>query len=143
MRIRLRWRGQSRAYQYTTRFLSGLTACCLLLALAGCDVAETPHGVWVRVDLQDTGNTSASTHFDEKVQHVETSAIPGATAKLFAAAPGASSAGPPANFCVTDAGFCPLAAAVPAGRNCLCQAGNLMYGGATGVPPQYNYAENP
>lgn len=143
MKIRSRLSRPNRAYQYATALCSGLAACCLLLALAGCDVGSGPHGVWVRMNFSDMGGTSSSAQLDEKLQHVQTSAIPGATARVFAAAPGTAATGPEANFCVTDAGFCPLAAATPAGRNCLCQAGNLMYGGTTGVPPQYNTLTNP
>jgi hypothetical protein len=65
-----------------------------------------------------------------------TSPIPGAQAKVLAAPPGTIATGQPANFCVTDAGYCPLSAATPAGQNCLCMAGNLAYGGQTGAAPQ-------
>jgi len=106
--------------------MKSLLAClCLLLALSGCG---------------DGGGTSPSDQFDLKLEQAETSAIPGATARVLASP---AAAGPSANFCVTDAGFCPLAAATPAGQNCICQAGNLMYGGTTGVQPHLNTATIP
>ncbi len=108
------------------KFCSGLAVLCLSLALTGCG---------------DPGGTSQSAQFDLKLQRMETSPIPGATGRVLAAAPG-SPTGPSTDSCVTDAGFCPVAA-TPAGRNCICQAGNLMYGGQTGVPPQFNTTTNP
>jgi hypothetical protein len=65
-----------------------------------------------------------------------TSPIPGAEAKLLPATATATDAAPSSHFCVTDAGYCPLAAAAPPRQNCLCETATLMYGGATGVPPQ-------
>jgi hypothetical protein len=102
---------------------------CLLLALGGCN--------------GDYGESSASAQFDLKIEKAETSVIPGATALVLPAPPGNPAAGPMAQSCVTDAGFCPLAAATPAGRNCICQADSLMYGGKTGVQPQLITANTP
>ena len=73
---------------------------------------------------------------DQQIMNVETSPITGAQAKVLPAPPGTPATGQPANFCVTDAGYCPLSAATPAGQNCLCTAGNLAYGGQTGAAPK-------
>jgi len=102
-----------------------LACCCLLLALSGCNAGA--------------GGSPGADQFDLKLEKAETSAIPGASARVLAA-PANPAAGAAARFCVTDAGFCPLSAATPAGENCICQAGNLMYGGTTGVQPHLNTA---
>jgi hypothetical protein len=81
-------------------------------------------------------NPPTSVQLDEQLMNVTTSPIPGAQAKVLPAPPGTSATGQPANFCVTDAGYCPLSAATPAGQNCLCTAGNLAYGGQTGMAPK-------
>ncbi len=73
---------------------------------------------------------------DQQLMHVTTSPIPGAQAQVLPVPPGTATTGAPANFCVTDAGYCPLAAATPAGQNCLCKAGSLAYGGQTAAAPQ-------
>ncbi len=67
---------------------------------------------------------------------VETSPIPGAHATVLPATTADSSMATDAKFCVTDAGYCPLATAVPTGRNCLCETSSLSYGGKTGAAPQ-------
>jgi len=71
---------------------------------------------------------------DQHLMTVTTSPIPGATAKVVPAAPMQSNA-PPAKFCVTDAGYCPLPAPAGAGQYCICQTGSLMYGGKTNAAP--------
>lgn len=81
-------------------------------------------------------NPPTSLQIDRELMTAETSPIPGARAKVFPASAGTSVNGPIANFCVTDAGYCPLEASAKAGQNCLCAAGNLMYGGKTGTAPQ-------
>lgn len=96
------------------------TAICLAALLASCGPPNPP----------------TSNQLDQQLMHVTTSAIPGAQAKVLPGPPGATATGQPANFCVTDAGYCPLAAATPAGQNCLCTAGSLSYGGLTGAAPQ-------
>lgn len=105
---------------------SPFTALLLLGCLSGCGTAAGPGAYGVPNELVT----------DQQMMKVTTSPIPGATAKVFPAPPGTQGLGGPANFCVTDAGYCPLAAATPAGQNCLCAAGNLMYGGKTGTAPQ-------
>jgi hypothetical protein len=65
-----------------------------------------------------------------------TSPIPGAQATVLPGGAGAAAEQAPAGFCVTDAGYCPLAAPVEAGRNCLCEAANGTYGGKTGPAPK-------
>jgi hypothetical protein len=72
---------------------------------------------------------------DQQLMTATTSPIPGATAKLLPAT-GPQSNAPAANFCVTSAGYCPLAAAAASGQNCVCQAGGLMYGGTTNAAPK-------
>jgi biopolymer transport protein ExbB/TolQ len=73
-----------------------------------------------------------SNTLDQQLNAATTAPIPNAQATVLPAPPGTlSSSGPPANFCVTDAGRCPLAAAAPAGQNCLCTAGNQVDGGQT------------
>jgi hypothetical protein len=96
-------------------------ALLLLGALSGCG---TGYGV------------PNETKLDQQVMKATTSPIPGAQAKVFPVAPGTQGLGGPANFCVTDAGYCPLTASTPAGQNCLCSAGGLMFGGKTGAQPQ-------
>lgn len=68
---------------------------------------------------------------DQAVVTAKASTIPNAQATVLPPPSDAPNNGPPANFCVTDAGRCPLAATVPAGQNCLCTTGNLIYGGKT------------
>lgn len=102
------------------------SALLLLCFLNGCGTAAGPGAYGAPNELV--------TH--QRMMKETTSPIPGATAKVFPAPPGTPGLGGPANFCVTDAGYCPLAAATPAGQNCLCAAGSLMYGGQTGAPPQ-------
>jgi hypothetical protein len=92
----------------------------LLAALANCGGANPPN----------------ERTLDQQLMNVTTSPIPGAQAKVLPAPPGTAATGAPANFCVTDAGYCPLSAATPAGQNCLCTAGSLAYGGQTGAAPQ-------
>jgi hypothetical protein len=82
------------------------------------------------------------TRLNQELMTATTSPIPGATATVLPAPAGAASpAGaaasnaPASHFCVTDAGYCPLAAAVPAGQNCLCETGSLKYGGTTNAAP--------
>jgi hypothetical protein len=99
-------------------FLLPIVIAIGLAALTGCAPTPTP--------LQ----------LDRQLMTAETSPIPGATAKVLPAPAGVQSNAPPASFCVTDAGYCPLAAASPAGQNCICQAGSLMYGGKTNAAPQ-------
>lgn len=86
-----------------------------LLVLAGCQPTEN--------------------QIDQRMMTATTSPIPGAIAKVLPAPAGTQSHAPAANFCVTDAGYCPLAAAAAAGQNCICQAGSLMYGGKTNAAP--------
>jgi hypothetical protein len=81
--------------------------------------------------------------FDMKLQHIQTSPVPGATARVLPDPPGAKRAGQMVAACVTDAGYCPLAAESEAGRNCLCQTAGFVYGGLTNIPPKYNAATNP
>jgi hypothetical protein len=76
----------------------------------------------------------SSLQIDQQLMTTETSPIPGAQAKVFGATSG-NSGTPSAAYCVTDAGYCPLAAVAQTGANCICQAGNLMYGGTTGAAP--------
>lgn len=64
-----------------------------------------------------------------------TSPIPGAHATLFATGTGAVDGAPMVSACVTDAGYCALAAPVSAGENCLCDTGTFSYGGKTARPP--------
>jgi hypothetical protein len=96
------------------------TVICLFAFLASCGPPNPP-------------NERA---LDQQMMNVTTSPIPGAQAKVLPAPPGTAATGQPANFCVTDAGYCPLAAATPAGQNCLCAVGNLAYGGQTAAAPQ-------
>jgi hypothetical protein len=98
-------------------FLLPIVAVILLAALAGC-------------------GPPTSRQLDQQLMTTTTSPIPGATAKVLAAPAGTQSNAPPANFCVTDAGYCPLAAQAPAGQNCVCEAGSLMYGGKTNAAPK-------
>jgi len=93
---------------------------CLLVLLASCGASNPPN----------------ERLLDQQLMNVTTSPIPGAQAKVLSAPPGSTATGQPANFCVTDAGYCPLAAATPAGQNCLCTAGSLAYGGQTAAAPQ-------
>ena len=96
------------------------SAICLLVFLASCGASNPP-------------NERA---LDQQLMNVTTSAVPGAQATVLAPPAGTGATGQNANFCVTDAGYCPLAAATPAGENCLCKAGGLAYGGQTGAAPQ-------
>jgi hypothetical protein len=96
-------------------FLLPIVAFILSAALAGCG-PPTP--------LQ----------LDQQLMTATTSPIPGATAKLLP--PTGPQSNAQANFCVTSAGYCPLAAAAAAGQNCICQAGSLMYGGTTSAAPK-------
>lgn len=73
---------------------------------------------------------------DRQLMNATTSPLPGAQARVLPAPPGASATGQPVNFCVTEAGYCPLSVATPAGQNCLCTAGSLAYGGQTGAAPK-------
>ena len=100
-------------------FSLGLAALGLCTLLAGCVPGASTYGHGL----------------EKSLDRAETSAIPGATARVFPAPPGAPTSGATAGYCVTTAGFCPLAAATPAGLNCLCQAGTLAYGGTTGAAP--------
>lgn len=104
--------------------------CCLCLALLALH--------WQRAAAQ-TGNTAnpmvlfeqRSNTVDQKLIAAKASLIPGAQGKVLPAAPGTPVNGPPANFCATNVGRCPLAASTPAGQNCTCTAGSLSYGGQT------------
>jgi hypothetical protein len=92
---------------------------CLMPLLASCGPPQPPNA---RV-------------LDQQLMNVTTSPIPGAQAQVLPAPPGTATTGQPANFCVTDAGYCPLAVATPVGQNCLCKTGSLAYGGQTGAAP--------
>jgi hypothetical protein len=72
---------------------------------------------------------------NQELMTAVTSPIPGATATVLPAPAGTASNAPMSRFCVTDAGYCPLAAAVPAGENCLCETAGLKYGGQTNAAP--------
>jgi hypothetical protein len=96
--------------------MRGFMVVCVLLLLAAC-------------------GQPSPLKIDQQLMTTETSPIPGAQAKVFGA-PSSNTSTPAADYCVTDAGYCPLAAVAQAGRNCICQAGNLMYGGTTGAAPQ-------
>lgn len=116
----------------------------LLMTLTGC-ASNAPTGQWIPMyfnsDVEEP--VTASDRFDMKLQHIETSPVPGATARVLPDPPGITRTGPTVSACVTDAGYCPLAAETAAGRNCLCQTTGLAYGGVTGLPPKYNTTTNP
>lgn len=103
---------------YSRHFLLPFVIVVLLVALTGC--AQPP----------------TSRQMDQELMTTTTSPIPGATAKILPAPAGAQGNAPAANFCVTDAGYCPLAAAAASGQNCVCEAGSLMYGGKTNAAPK-------
>lgn len=86
---------------------------------------------------------TASDRFNMKLQHTETSPVPGATARVLPNPLGVTPTGPSVAACVTDAGYCPLGAETQAGRNCLCQTTSFVYGGVTSAPPKYNTETNP
>jgi hypothetical protein len=110
---------RSQRYICKRDVLLQFTAFGLLTLLASCGPPQPP----------------TSNQFENELMHVTTSPIPGAQAKVLPAPPGVAT-GQPVNFCVTDAGYCPLAAATSAGQNCLCEAGNLAYGGQTAAAPK-------
>lgn len=64
-----------------------------------------------------------------------TSPIPGAHATLYPGAGAVTLSPDPAAACVTEAGYCSLERPTPDGLNCLCDTGQLSYGGRTGRPP--------
>ena len=87
--------------------------------------------------------TTASDQFDMRLQHIQTSPVPGGTGEVLPNAPDSAISGSLVGACVTDAGYCPLEAETAAGRNCLCRTSSFVYGGVTAVPSQYNMATNP
>jgi len=108
-----------------------LTLCALL-----CLPLAALH--WQRAAAQTSNQLSPMQLFEQRSngvdQQLETdkaSAIPHAQAQVLPASPATPGSGPPANFCVTDSGHCPLAASTPVGQNCVCTAGTLSYGGKT------------
>lgn len=119
-------RRRSRRFRFDGTVVSRIAAFHLLAVLAACAGEPTSH------------------QLNNEMMRAVTSPIPGAQAQVLPAAAGSSSsAGATAAYCVTEAGYCPLAAAVEAGRNCLCKAGSLMYGGKTGAAPQTDTYEAP
>jgi biopolymer transport protein ExbB/TolQ len=108
------------------------TFCCVVLCLPLLMLH------WQRAAAQ-TGNSPNSTALfeqrsnstDQGLEAAKASTIAGAQGKAQVASSGVPVQGPPANFCMTDVGRCPLPAATPAGQNCVCTVGNLSYGGKT------------
>jgi hypothetical protein len=98
------------------------------------DIAMIIRIVTVSALIAFTGCRPTDNQIDQQLMTTTTSPIPGATAKVLPTAAAAADAAP-VNFCVTDAGYCPLAVTAPAGQNCICQAGSLMYGGKTNMAP--------
>jgi len=118
----------------------------LLATLTGCasgGPSATASGGGQVLASDDEEPITADDLFDMKLQHIETSPVPGATARVLPDPPGATRTGPMVGACVTDAGYCPLAAETEAGRNCLCQTAGFVYGGLTNIPPKYNSTTNP
>lgn len=109
--------------------VSGIVVFLLFMTLTGCASDEEP--------------ITASDRFDMRLQHIQTSPVPGGTAEVLPNPPGSAITGSLVGACVTDAGFCPLETETVAGRNCLCRTGSFVYGGVTAVPPQYNTSTNP
>lgn len=102
------------------RIVRRLASLVSVLALASCGPSRPTPGQLDRT-------------FDKAV----TSPIPGAHAVLFAAPGGAAGQGAATvAACVTDAGYCALPAAHPAGLDCLCDTGSFSYGGRTAMPPK-------
>jgi len=128
-----RWQYGGRMTQ--RRAAPGFAAAVLLPVLLGLTGCMSNGG--------NAGTVTSSDLFDMKLQHIVTSPVPGATARVLPSPPGAKISGPNVAACVTDGGYCPLAAATEAGRNCLCQTQSFTYGGVTAEPPKYNTATNP
>lgn len=139
-------RGEEMVLRMPKQLILPVTSAVLLagLLLGGCTPEGSPNGLfhydpeamyWDKVTEQDK--------FDMKLQHAETSPIPGATATVLAPPPGITYSGAPVGNCVTEAGYCPLAAQTEPGQNCLCKAPTGNYGGTTGIPAKYNTKENP
>jgi biopolymer transport protein ExbB/TolQ len=110
--------------------------CCLFLCLPLLALH------WQKAAAQ-TGNPSnpmalfeqRSNSTDQGLAAAKASTIAGAQGKALLTTSGTPVQGPLANFCMTDVGRCPLAAATPAGQNCVCTVGNLSYGGKTAAAP--------
>jgi hypothetical protein len=96
---------------------SALLAIFLICTLSSCKPQPRPPGI------------------HQQLLEIAASPIPGARASVPPAA-GAAPAGPMAAYCVTDVGFCPLAAETEAGRNCLCETATASFGGTTGAAPK-------
>jgi biopolymer transport protein ExbB/TolQ len=112
--------------------MAAKTIFCLLL----CLLLLAVHGQKAAAQTSDQSNPMAlfelrSNSVDQGLAAAKASTIAGAQGNVPPAASGAPVQGPPANFCLTDVGKCPLAASTPAGQNCTCTGGGLSYGGQT------------